>query len=244
MEEKKKHSHQGHRQRLREKAHKAGIEHWPQHEILELLLTYSIPHKDVNPLAHDLIEQFGSIAGVLDAGFEQLRKVNGVGEHTAIFLSLLPDFFNKYTASKNMDPIILDTSYKCVNYFRSQSRVKQFEQFYIFCLNAKKKLIKTTHIDSVLASSVNVPLKDFVETITCCSCKSIIVMHTHPGGNCQPTKSDVIATKRLMDICKTLGVLFDDHIIIADNEYFSFLHSGLYFDIEKVSIDALQVKDE
>ena len=232
MEEKKKHSHQGHRKRLREKANSAGIEHWHQHEVLELILTYCIPHKDVNPLAHDLIDKFGSLAGVFDDGFEQLCKINGLGEHSATFLSLFPDFFNRYNASKNLDPIILDTTAKCVNYFRSQSRVKKYEQFYVFCLNAKKKLIKTSHIDSTVASSVNIQLKDFIEIITSCSCRAIIVMHTHPGGNSQPTQSDVVATQRLMEICDTLGISFDDHIVVADNEYFSFLHSGLYYNLK------------
>jgi len=232
MQEKNKHSHQGHRQRLREKAISGGIEYWPQHEVLELILTYCIPHRDVNPLAHELIDQFGSLAGVFDAGFDQLRKIKWIGDNSATFLSLLPDFFNRYTASKNTDTVVLDTTQKCVNYFRSQGRVKKFEQFYIFCLNAKKKLIKTSHIDSTMASSVNVTLKDFVGIITGCSCRAVIVMHTHPGGSSQPTQSDVIATQRLMEICKTLGISFDDHIIIADNEYFSFLHSGLYYNLE------------
>lgn len=231
MEQKKKHSHAGHRQRLKEKAASAGIEHWPQHEILELLLTYAIPQKDVNPLAHDLIDQFGSISGVLDAGYAQLRKVKGIGDSSALFLSLLPDVFSKYNASKNLDPIILDTTYKCVTYFKQLTHVRTYEQFYIFCLNAKKKLIKTTHIDSALASSVNVPLKDFVQTITTCSSKAIVVIHTHPGGDSRPTQADVTATKRLIEICNTLGIMFDDHIVIAENEYYSFAHSGLRDDL-------------
>ena len=229
MEQNKKHSHAGHRQRLKKKAISAGIEHWPEHEILELLLTYAIPQKDVNPLAHELINQFGSIGGVLDAGYEQLCKIKGIGESAATFLSLLPDVFGRYSISKNKGQIILDTTYKCVQYFNSSQRVKSFEQFYVFCLNAKKKLIKTTHIDSALASAVSVPIKDFVETVA--HCKAIVVMHTHPGGDSHPTQTDIDATKRLMEICNTLGVFFDDHIIIAENEYFSFSHSGLQQDI-------------
>ena len=232
MEDKKKHAHEGHRERLREKAISAGIDHWPQHEVLELILTYCIPHKDVNPLAHELIDKFGSLSGVLDAGFDQLRKINGIGDKSATFLSLFPDFFSRYTSSKNIDPIILDSTPKCVNYFRTQCRVKKYEQFYVFCLNAKKKLIKTSHIDSERSSSVNIQLKDFVEIITSCQCRAIVVMHTHPGGVSQPTQSDAIATQKFMEICKTLGISFDDHIILADNEYFSFRHSGLYFRLE------------
>ena len=125
MEQKKKHSHTGHRERVKRKALEGGIEHWPYHEVLELLLMYSVPQKDVNPLAHTLIERFGSFGAVLDAGFEQLKEVNGVGESTALFLSLLPDFFLKYTASKNVDAIILDTASKMTNYIRTIDRVRK-----------------------------------------------------------------------------------------------------------------------
>ncbi len=230
MEEKKKHSHAGHRQRLKEKAVKAGIEHWPEHEVLELLLMYAIPQKDVNPLAHELIDKFGSIAGVLDAGYKQLEDVKGIGSSAATLLSLLPDMFSRYNTSKNKEPIILDTTYKCVKYFNDSQRVKSFEQFYVFCLNAKKKLINTTHIDSALASAVTVPIKDFAHIVA--QCKAIVVVHTHPGGDSHPTQTDIIATERLMRVCNTLGVSFDDHIVIAENEYYSMAHSGILRDID------------
>ena len=227
MEQKKKHLHTGHRQRLKKKAVNGGIEHWPEHEILELILTYAIPQKDVNPLAHGLIDQFGSISGVLDAGYRQLIKVKGIGESAATLLSLLPDIFSKYNESKHSESTILDTTRKCVDYFKSINRVKEHEQFYVFCLNAKKKLIKTTHINSTFKSSVTFSVTEFIEIITSCSTKAIVVLHTHPSGDSNPTQADIYATKQLMNICNTLGIVFDDHIIIADSEYYSFSHSGL-----------------
>jgi len=233
MEQKKekKHSHTGHRQRIKEKALKGGIDHWQYHEILELLLTYAIPQKDVNPLAHELIDKFGTFGGVLDAGYDQLVKINGIGQGTALFLSLLPEFFTKYTASKNADSILLDTSYKCVNYFKTIGRIRRVEDFYVFCLDAKKRLIKTVRLDSGMASAVNIQLTEFAEEISFKGNKAIIIMHSHPNGNPQPTKADIVATKRLIDIGMTLGIRVDDHIIVTDKEYYSFKHSGLYQDL-------------
>jgi len=232
-EQKKKHSHTGHRQRIKTKALEGGIEHWPIHEVLELILTYSIPYKDVNPLAHELIDTFGTLGGVLDAGYEQLVKIKGVGHETALFLSLLPDLFTKYTASKNIGPILLDTTQKCVRYFRTIDRVKTCEDFYMFCLNSKKKLIKTFKYNSKLAEAVSVPLTGFLQGIASCNAFSVIIMHSHPSGDPQPTKSDVEATKRFIATAAAVGVKIDDHIIITDNSYYSFLQDDFLLGLKK-----------
>ena len=104
-------SHTGHRQRMKAEFLARGIEGWPDHRVLELLLFYSIPQGDVNGLAHDLIEQFGSLSGVLDASVEELRKVKGVGEHTAVLLRMLPALLisligevERYLAEDEADP--------------------------------------------------------------------------------------------------------------------------------------------
>lgn len=227
MEQKKKQVHKGHRQRLKEKAREQGIEAWPYHEILELLLTYSVPYKDVNPLAHELIDTFGTFSGVLDAGYEQLIKVNGVGRETALFLSLLPDMFAKYNASKNVGAILLDDSRKCVNYFRDVDRVGDNESFYVFCLNGKKELIKRVKFNGSFPSIINMPISWFTEKLVSSPTKSIIVLHNHPNGDCNPTDADVSATSKLIQAALTLGIKFEDHIIITDRSYYSFLYSGI-----------------
>lgn len=227
MEQKKKQMHKGHRQRLKDKAREIGIESWPYHEILELALTYSVPYKDVNPLAHELIDTFGTFSGVLDAGYEQLMKVNGIGKETALFLSLLPDMFAKYNASKNVGAILLDDSHKCVRYFMEVDRVGDNETFYVFCLNAKKELVKRVKFNSNFPSVINFPMSWFTEKIVSIPTKSIIVMHSHPNGICDPTDADVEATSKLIQAALTLGIKFDDHVIVADRKYYSFSNSGL-----------------
>lgn len=236
MEQKKKHRHTGHRQRIKDKAIEAGIEHWPNHEILELILMYAIPQKDVNPLAHELIDTFGSLAGVLDAGYEQLVKIDGVGHHTALYLSLLPDVFSKYTASKNVGQILLDTTQKCVRYFRTIDRIRNSEDFYIFCLNVKKALIKSFKYNSKLAAMVNVPLSQFSQNISGCNAYSVVIMHSHPSGDSRPTEADVNATRRLIASAAAVGVKVDDHIIITDDSYYSFLNSGFLKNL-KIQVD-------
>lgn len=226
--EKKKHSHKGHRQRLKNKALEGGIEHWPHHEVLELILTYTIPYKDVNPLAHTLIEKFGTLSNVLNAGYEHLKKIDGVGHETALFLSLLPDIFDRYNASKNTESILLDTPGRCVNYFRTTNHIKNYEEFIVFCLDNKKRLIKTIRMNKGTASSVSFSLKEFTNQISFPSNRHIVVMHSHPGGDSNPTASDIIATKRLLTACFSVGVNMLDHIIVAESEFYSFLKDNLF----------------
>lgn len=227
MEPKKKKIHTGHRQRVKEKALEAGIEHWHYHEVLELLLMYVVPYKDVNPLAHELIDTFGSLSAVLDVGYEQLMKVKGVGHETALFLSLLPEFFLKYTASKNVDLPVLDSSHKLVNYFRSIDRVRNTERFYIFCLTSQKKLTKIVKFDSEIISAINFSLTDFSQKVAFAANKSIIIMHTHPSGVTNPTELDVMATERMIEAADAVGVKIEDHIIVTDTEFFSFLDNHM-----------------
>lgn len=231
MEENKKHPHSGHRQRFKNKAFDGGIEYWPQHEVMELILMYAIPQKDVNPLAHDLINRFGSIANVLDAGYEQLRDVKGVGHEVALYLTLLPEIFDRYLASKDTDSVVLNTPADCVNHFRHINRVREVEEFYIFCLDIKKRLIKTVKMDGGLSASISVSLSSFAKEIAFDACKSIIIMHTHPGGDPQPTQSDINSTRRLMHSAMSVGVRLEDHVIVSDKSYYSFLKNDIIDDM-------------
>lgn len=237
MEQKKKHSHSGHRQRIKTKALEGGIEHWAYHEVLELILMYSVPYKDVNPLAHTLIESFGSLGAVLDAGYEELKKIDGVGHETALFLSLLPDFFTKYTASKNVDSVVLDTAHKLVNYFRTIDRVRNNERFYIFCLNGEKKLIKTVKFDADIISAVSVPLTDFSQKVAFAANRGVVILHTHPNGIAEPTDADIKATRRMVKAASAVGVKIEDHIIVSNNSFFSFADNGLMQGILQNAID-------
>ena len=82
--------HSQHRKRMKERFLLEGLEHFEPHNILELLLFYSVPQKDTNETAHLLIERFGSLRGVLDAPFEELCRVPGIKEHSATLIKLIP----------------------------------------------------------------------------------------------------------------------------------------------------------
>ena len=87
--------HDGHREKMRQRYLKSGLDGFADHEALELLLYYAIPRKDTNPIAHALMERYGSLSAVLTAPVEDLCKVEGIGENAAILLRLAPQVYQK-----------------------------------------------------------------------------------------------------------------------------------------------------
>ena len=94
--------HEGHRERLKQqfKNNNYSIDKWQEHNILELLLFYSIPRIDTNEIAHKLLDKFGSLSGVLDASPDVLSSIEGIGNNSAVFLKLLPQVFSLYVEQK------------------------------------------------------------------------------------------------------------------------------------------------
>ena len=96
----KKNLNQGHRSRMRKRYLTCGFSGFQEHEILELLLFYALPRVNTNPIAHQLLKEFHSLAGVLDADPVELQKIPGVREQAAVFLNMLPELFRYYQLSK------------------------------------------------------------------------------------------------------------------------------------------------
>ena len=80
-------SHKGHRSRLRNAFNNTDVTTMPEHQILELMLSFVLPQRDVNPLAHKLLDEFGCLTNVLESSAEDLKKIKGVGEVVSNFLS-------------------------------------------------------------------------------------------------------------------------------------------------------------
>lgn len=102
--------HAGHRQRVRQRFLQTGLEHFQDHEALELLLFYAIPRRDVNETAHLLLNRFGSLSGVLDAPEEELCEIPGVGPSVSHFLNLIPEVLVQMTRLERQNkPVVLRT---------------------------------------------------------------------------------------------------------------------------------------
>ena len=221
-------THKDHRKRLKEKVKKFGLDGLAYHEILEYLLTYSIPRKDTNPIAHKLINHFGSFAGVIDASYYDLLKVEGIGPESALFISSLSQLLEVYSKNKSESKSkFLTSTAKCVEFFRDSYRVKDNEFMIMACLSKTKKVIKTYLYKGSSETSVSFDLHDISNHINDKMIKSIVLFHTHPNGSVEPSIEDFKTTQSVINVCLTHGIDIDDHIILNESEHFSFARNGL-----------------
>ncbi len=207
---------------MKNKIRKFGLETLSEHEVLEWLLTYTIPYKDTNALAHALISDFGNIGAVVNASINELMSVNGVGAETALFLSRLPDLFEMCKKIKPEDDIRLCTPRDIVDYFRKYYHVTRVEVMYVVCLDANNKLIRMIDFGQNNPVSVQVDVSSILKNILPINTKSIVIVHTHPNGDPTPSREDTVTTKKLMYLCYLLGIKFNDHIIMADDKFYSY----------------------
>jgi DNA repair protein RadC len=204
-----------------------GLDNFNQHQILELLLFYSIPRKDTNPLAHELIKRYGSLSGVLEAGYEDLTKVKGISRNTALLLSLIPDLCRLYLNDKWKKKAQLNSSAKAGEYAKTLFYGRQYEVFYAICLDSQNRVNHAALVHEGTIDSAPVYPRHIVEAALRHKAAAMILAHNHPGGSLQPSAADLDATAKICAACEAISVRVVDHIIVAGNDYFSFAERGL-----------------
>lgn len=219
--------HEGRRKRLRYRFREFGIDNFAEHEALELMLYYVIPRADTNPLAHALIDEFGSFSDVLDADFKDLLKVKGVGENVALFLKLFPQVFNYYSKNKNKQNPVLLNSTMAGEYAVSFIGERIYEVFVIICLDAQRKVLSAKIIDEGTVSETFVHPRKVAEYVLRENAHSVIIAHNHPSGTLHPSEDDLVLTKKLCSMFEYMGIPVIDHIIVANGKFASMADRGL-----------------
>ncbi|MFZ5975028.1 MAG: RadC family protein [Bacillota bacterium] len=214
--------HEGHRKRHKERYLTEGLEGFKDHEVLELLLYYSIPRRDTNEIAHTLLKKFGSLNAVLDADPSELEATAGVGIHSAILLSLVPAIARRYDIAAIGDRPQLDSTARAGEYAMALLKGIPVERFYLICLDAQCRVTYAALLQEGTINQAAVYPRMVVETALRHRAHSLIIAHNHPGGALKPSKADIRVTRAVMDAVKPLGIDVLDHIIVAGRGYFSF----------------------
>ncbi len=219
--------HEGHRERLKKRFSREGLEHFEPHEVLELLLFYCIPRKDTNELAHGLLRRFKTLQGVLDAPVSELVKVPGMGEGAANFFLLLRQLRRYYAVSGA--PIEPMTSVEaCGRYLLPQFMEQRNEVVFLLCLDAKCKVLECFKVGEGSVNSAAVPIRRIVELALSANSTSVVLAHNHPSGIALPSDEDKFTTHRLAVALQAVEIELVDHLVIADGDYISMRLSGYY----------------
>lgn len=220
--------HTGHRARLRKRFCKEGLQNFEPHEVLELLLTYAITRKDTNPLAHTLLDYFGSMDAVLEAPVEELMKVPGMGEQSAVLLNLIPSLTAYYLNEKNTcSHRILDSTEKIGHYLIPLFVGKTEEVTYLLSLNNRNQLLGCDLVSKGSITYVPMYFRKISEILLRRQATAAVVAHNHPSGFALPSGKDAETTKMLFVFLQQMEVRLIDHIIVADHDFVSLRDSGV-----------------
>ena len=220
--------HDGHRQRLKDRFRQEGLDKFDEIQVLELLLFYAIPQRDTNPLAHRLLEHFGSLAQVLEAPAEELEKVSGVGANVATLLSLTTALARYYMVSRGNQTAVLTSTEMCGDYLLPYFVGRRNETVFLLCLDAKCKVLGCKEVGEGSVNSASVPIRRIVEMALSMNATSVVLAHNHPSGLAIPSGEDVQTTRRLAVALDTVDITLADHVVVADDDYVSMAQSGLY----------------
>lgn len=215
--------HDGHRKRMRDRFRKSGLEKFDKHEVLEILLYNCIPRANTNELAHKLIDKFKTVGRVLQASPEELMSVEGVGENTALYLSLLNQTIRYVGIERATEVEVLQDTQGYVNYMKDFFSGVTNEQVYLLCMDAKRMVLGHYLISEGSVTSANIPTRTVMAKALMSNAVYAVLAHNHPGGLAIPSPEDEEVTTYLKMMLQSVGVILLDHVIISDRDYVSLM---------------------
>lgn len=217
--------HDGHRQRLKNKFLQHGFQSFEQHNILELLLFYSIPRKDTNEIAHNLLNHFGSLKNVFNAEFEDLIQVNGISENSATLIKMIPKIAKEYMDDSLKEGAIFDTANKIGEYFVNKYLGEQNEIVYAMLLNNKFELLNVVMVHEGSVNSAFISTRKILDAVIKYNASSLILAHNHPNGTVCPSMEDINTTADLMASFMAFDIDLIEHFVVAGNEFCPIIHT-------------------
>lgn len=221
--------HSGHRERVRKDIIRHGFdEHTPPHKILEFLLFYCISRKDTNPLAHRLINRFGSISGLLDAPLNEIAAVEGMSESSALLIKSILPIARIYFVEKSDEKPTFSNLDEIGEYAAKRYIGITTERASIAAFDGKGKLIGFQFVGDGDVSSVGLSVRDIIGQLIRQNAVSAILIHNHPSGVAVPSRNDALVTIKLAESLAGSGIYLADHIILGFGDFVSMAQSKEY----------------
>lgn len=204
-----------------------GVEYLNDEELLAVLIRTGNKEVSSKVLSSFILNEIGGIKKLKNVNYQSLIKIKGIGKTKACTIMAAIELSNRI--NNDIDEIndIKMTSPDIVfNYYKNKFKNKKQEYFYCLYLDNKKNLIdyKLLFIGTLNMSIIH-PREIFKEAYLLSS-SSIICLHNHPSGSVAPSEDDFNVTRNLIDAGKLLGIEVVDHIIISNNEYYSFFENN------------------
>lgn len=212
----------GHRKRVKEKFINTDPSSFSDYELIEILLFYAIPRKDVKPLAKELMNSFGSIGALLGGTMEKISDVPGTNESTSILLKMVKELINRALAERVIQKNIISSWAALLDYLRYNMADLKIEQFRVLFLNKKNVLIADEVMAMGTIDQTPVYPREIVKKSIYHEAGAIILVHNHPGGDTRPSNADIDLTTEIVKACETINVTVHDHVIVGSSGHYSF----------------------
>ena len=218
----KKNLHSGHRERVKDRFLREGIDGFEKHNVLELLLFYSIPQRDTNPIAHELLNRFGSLRGVFDATVEELCTVDGVSLHTATLIKLVPAVWGR-VASEVDSSEVYDGVSKVGRLLVKRYAGVTVETVFLVLLDNSWHIIDIVNLGVGSVNQVRFDKRTVIEHCIRKNAALAVLAHNHPNGLLVPSDDDLIVTTEIAKALENIHVTFLEHLLVADGKYLPLL---------------------
>lgn len=230
--------HEGHRKRMHEKLASGGLV--LEHERLEMLLFNAYPRKNTNPIAHNLLNAFGSIRGVLEADIEELTAIEGVGESVALYLKCVAACVKPAYSADGAEIFLKNYGdFKEFTSKRLRAKTEEVLEIYLLDKSGKVKYIFSRSNGDV--HGVAVKREEISAVVASVKPYGILIAHNHLTGDSRPSEKDDKFTSEMCVLCNLSGIILFDHCIYAaDNNVFSYFSEGKIDELKaKYSINSI-----
>ena len=216
--------HEKHRERVKNRFLSSGLDDFAPHNVLELLLFYAIPRADTNKTAHLLMNRFGSLDKVFDASVEELKEIEGIGDHGAILIKMIPALARRYALEKNKKGIVFNNVDTMGQYFVSQYIGVTVETVFMLLLDNKFKAIDCIKIHEGSVNSCEITVRKLAELAFKNNASMVVLAHNHPSGLAIPSSADLYTTNQLGTALNLLEIKLLAHIIVAGEDYIDIMN--------------------
>lgn len=218
--------HQGHRARLRTRLLDDG-DGLADYELVEYLLALAIPRRDTKPLAKALLREFGSLAQLIAADPQSLRRVDGMGETAIAALKIVQATGLRMLKGEFRDKPLLSSWDALLDWLRADMSPIDVERVRILYLNARNMLIRDELASEGSIDQSAIYVREVIRRALELGASAIILVHNHPSGSPEPSRQDIAITRDIAEAAAKLGITLHDHIIIGGADYRSFRAMGL-----------------
>ncbi len=218
-------SHDGHRLRMKERFLKAGLDSFSGHEVMELLLYYALPYRDTNDLGHRLVDNFGSLANVLDADYADLVKVPGVTPHVATLITLCGQLNHRYQKERYALGEQLYNTDILARFVIPHFAGKKEESVLLVSMDNRRKLLNATRIFKGSVNSAQFNYRIAVQQALRDNATVVALAHNHPSGFALPSQADKNTTASFIQVLDLMGIRLIDHLIVSENDCTSMAES-------------------